>query len=249
MATATMPRTTAEIVINSRKADRIFFSGMAILILLTTLVGFARTYFLAGIFRAHLPSPIIHIHGAVFSLWILLLLVQTSLVAAHRTDIHRKLGLAGFGVACLMPILGVLAATDSLSRNFAPPGFPFGAQTFYAIPLADMLIFTALAFFACRARRDPAAHKRLIMIATIGLMDAPTGRPPFASITSAPHMDVLFCMIFLLLVVGYDLLSLRKVHAATIWGGLFLIVVQQLRVPIGMSGAWHNFAAWAQHLT
>jgi FtsH-binding integral membrane protein len=245
MATATMPRTTAGVVIRTRKHERLFFSGMAILILLTTVVGFARTYFLAGVFRAHLPSPIIHVHGAVFSLWILLLVVQTSLVAAHRTDIHRKLGLAGFGVACLMPILGVLAATSSLSRNFAPPGFPFGAQTFYVVPLADMLIFTVLVFFAYRLRRDSAAHKRLIMIATIGLMDAPTGRPPFAAITGQPHMDILFCMIFLLLVVGYDLVSLRKLHPATIWGGLFLIVVEQLRIPIGLSGAWHSFAAWA----
>jgi hypothetical protein len=111
-----------------------------------------------------------------------------------------------------------------------------------------MLIFSVLAFSAYRLRRDSAAHKRLVMLATIALMDAPTGRPPFASITGAPHMDVLFCMIFLLLVVGYDLVSLRRLHPATIWGGLFLIVVEQLRMPIGMSGAWHSFAAWAQHL-
>jgi FtsH-binding integral membrane protein len=248
MATATMPRMTAEIIARTRKSDRIFFSGMAILILLTTVVGFARTYFLAGMVRAHLPSPIIHVHGVIFSLWVLLLITQTSLVAAQRTDIHRKLGLVGFGLACLIPIFGVLAATNSLSRNFAPPGFPLGAQTFYAIPIADMLIFTTLVFFAYRMRRDSAAHKRLIMIATIALMDAPTGRPPFAAITGTPHMDVLFCMIFLLLVVGYDLWSLRKLHPATIWAGVFMIVVEQLRVPIGMSAAWHNFAGWAQHL-
>ena len=117
MATATMPRTTTEVVRTGRRTDNIFFSGMAVLILVTVFVGFARTYFLAGMFRAHLPSPIIHIHGAVFSLWILLLITQTSLVSAGRTDIHRKLGLAGFGLACLMPVLGVLAATNSLSSK------------------------------------------------------------------------------------------------------------------------------------
>jgi hypothetical protein len=55
-------------------------------------------------------------------------------------------------------------------------------------------------------------------------------------------------MIFLLLVVGYDLFSLRKLHPATLWAGIFMIVVEQLRIPIGMTGAWHSFAAWAQHL-
>jgi FtsH-binding integral membrane protein len=248
MATATMPRTTAEVVLSTRKRDRIFFSGMAILILATTLAGFARTYFFAGMFRAHLPSPIIHVHGAVFSLWILLLISQTALVATHRTDIHRKLGLAGFGLAALMLVFGFLAATNSLSRNFSPPGFPFGAQTFYVIPLTDIFVFGVLAFFAYRARRDPAAHKRLIMIATFGIMDAPTGRPPFAAVTGAPHMDALFCVIFLLLLAAYDLWSLRKLHPATIWGGIFMIVVEQVRIPIGMTGAWHHFAAWAQRL-
>jgi energy-converting hydrogenase Eha subunit A len=248
MATATMPRTTAELVRNARRTENIFFSGMAVLILVTVFVGFARTYFLAGMVRAHLPSPIIHIHGAVFSLWVLLLITQTSLVSAGRTDIHRKLGLAGFALACLMPVLGVLAATNSLSRNFAPPGFPLGAQTFYVIPMADMLIFSTLVFFAFRARRTPAVHKRLILIATIALMDAPTGRPPFSVLTGHAHMDVLFPMIFLLPVVAYDLWSTHTVQRATIWAGLFLIVVAQLRVPIGTSGVWHSFATWAQRL-
>ena len=61
-------------------------------------------------------------------------------------------------------------------------------------------------------------------------------------------MDVLFCMIYLLLLVAYDLWALRKLHPATLWGGLYLIVVQQAAIPVGMSGAWHHFAAWAQHL-
>jgi hypothetical protein len=248
MATATMPRTTAEFVRSGRRTDNVFFSGMAVLILVTVFVGFARTYFLAGMVRAHLPGPTIHIHGVVFSLWVLLLITQTSLVSAGRTDIHRKLGLAGFALACLMLVLGVLAATNSLSRNFAPPGFPLGAQTFYVIPMADMLIFSTLVFFAYRARRNPATHKRLILIATIALMDAPTGRPPFSALTGRPHMDVLFPMIFLLLLVGYDLWSTHRVQRATIWAGLFLVVVEQLRVPIGMSGVWHSFAAWAQTL-
>ena len=130
MATDTILRTNAALVARNRQHDRLFFSGLAILILITTVVGFAPTYFLAGIVRAHLPSPIIHVHAVVFSLWILLLVTQTSLVAAHRTDIHRKLGLAGFGLACLVTVLGLLAATNALSRNFAPPKFPCGAQTF-----------------------------------------------------------------------------------------------------------------------
>ena len=130
--------------------------------LVTVLLGFARTYYLAGIFRAPLPSLVIHIHGAAFTVWILLLVTQTSLVAAGRTDIHRKLGIAGFLVGCLMIILGVMASTDSLVRHAGQVG-PSGldAGTFYIIPLSDILLFAVFLFLAFRNRRDSPAHKSL----------------------------------------------------------------------------------------
>src|SRR5713101_4669261 len=225
MVTAALPQRNAASAGIRRRSDDFFFAGMALLILVTVLVGFARTYFLAGIFRAPLPSIIIHIHGVVFSCWILLLIAQVSLVSAGRVDIHRKLGLFGFGLACLMIIMGVLAASNSLARGFSPPGSGIDPKTFYAIPISDILIFSTLIFFAYRARSNPPAHKRLILIATIALMDAPTGRPPFAAITGHPYMDGVFVMLFLLLVVGYDLWSTHKVQRATIWAGLFVVVV------------------------
>jgi len=246
MATAALQQSTPQRL--GGKFDNYFFSGMALLILVTVFIGFARTYFLAGVFRAPLPNLLIHIHGAVFSSWILLLITQTALVSAGRVDIHRRLGLAGFGLACLMVILGVLAASNSLARGFAPPGSGFDPKTFYAIPIGDMLMFATLIFFAYRARFDPPAHKRLILIATIALLDAATGRPPFTVITARPFFDSTFVYIFLLLLVAYDLWSARKVHRATLWAVAFVAVVGQLRVPMGSTAVWHTFATWAQTL-
>src|SRR5947209_1249070 len=125
MATAVARATTTANVerrLPGRRYDHLFFSAMALLILATVFVGFARTYYLAGVFHAQLPSLIIHLHGAAFSCWILLLVTQTSLVAAGRVGIHRRIGIAGFLLACLMVILGVLAATDSLVREAGPTG-------------------------------------------------------------------------------------------------------------------------------
>jgi len=244
MATAALPRSTAQKP--GARYDNYFFSGMAFLILITVFVGFARTYFLAGVFRAPLPNLLIHIHGVVFSSWILLLITQTLLVSAGRVDVHRRLGLFGFGLACLMVILGVLAASNSLARGFAPPGSGFDPRTFYAIPIGGMIIFATLIFFAYRARFNPAAHKRLIMIATIALLDAPTGRPPFTVITARPFFDSTFIFLFLLLLIAYDLWSTGKVHRATAWAAAFVVVVGQLRVPIGSTTAFHNLANWVQ---
>jgi hypothetical protein len=132
--------------------------------------GFCAHVLSRGGFHAPLPSLIIHLHGAAFSCWILLLVTQTWLVAAGRVDIHRRLGIAGFLLAALMVILGILAATDSLVREAGPAGRD--PKFFYIIPLTDMLIFATLIFFAMRARSNPPAHKRFIFVGTTALLIA-----------------------------------------------------------------------------
>ena len=235
------PRLAASL--QGRGYDHVFFSGMAVLILGTVFLGFAPSYYLVGIFRAPLPSTIIHVHGAVFSCWILLLITQTSLVSARRVDIHRRLGIAGFVLACLMVVVGVLAATDALVR-----GFPQGRDplAFYIVPLTDMVVFPTLVFFAFRARFDPQAHKRIITVATIALLTAPIARLPFAIVHRKPPMAHVASYIFLLLLVAYDLWSTRKIHRTTLWAGTFLIFMQQISAPIARTEAWHAFAGWVQ---
>ena len=229
-----------------RRYDHLFFSGMALLILASVFLGFAHSYYLAGVFHAPLPSLIIHVHGAIFSTWILFLVAQPSLVSVGRVDIHRRLGIAGFLLACLMVVVGVWAATDALARSSGPLGID--VKTFYIIPITDMLIFGVLMFFAYRARFNATAHKRIIIVATVALMIAAIGRWPFALVHRKPLVGALLSYIFLLLLVVYDLFSTRKVHRATLWASAFLIFVQQIRFPIGQSATWHAFATWAQRL-
>ena len=233
-------------VMPGRRFDHLFFPAMALLMLASVFLGFAHTYYLAGVFRAPLPSRIIHIHGAIFSSWILLLIAQTSLVAAGRTDIHRRLGIAGFFLACLMVVVGVLAATNALARSSGPPGLD--PKTFYIIPMTDMVIFSVLVLFAFRARFNCAAHKRIILVATTALMIAAIARWPFAMVHRKPLQATLVTYVFLLLLAAYDWWSTRKVHRATIWASAFLVFVQQVRFPLGQTAAWHAFATWAQKL-
>jgi hypothetical protein len=141
----------------SRPSEHLFFSGMAFLILILVFVGFAKRYFLAGAFRATLANLLIHVHGAAFTCWILLLVTRTSLVSAGRVDIHRRLGVLGFLLASLMVTLWVPAGTNMLARG-GPPGKD--SQTFYAVTMLDMLLFGTVVFLAFRARKRPDSHKR-----------------------------------------------------------------------------------------
>ena len=220
-----------------------FFPGMALVILAAVFLGFARTYYLAGMLRAPLPNWLIHVHGAVFSIWVMLFAVQTSAVTAGRVDVHRRLGLLGLGVACLMVPLGTLAATDMMRRGVA--NGEADAKTFYINGLTNMLVFGILVFFAYRARFNSAAHKRMMLIGTIALMDAAINRWPFAFIQDGPFWVTEVCAyLFLLPIVALDLWSMRKLHPATIWGGILLMAVQQLRHPLAETRAWQTFATW-----
>ena len=246
MATAVLEQTEAKRLVPSRRYEHLFFSAMAILILATVFLGFARTYFLAGVFRAPLPNWLIHVHGAAFSSWIILLVTQTSLVSAGRADIHRRLGLLGFALASLMVVLGMVAGTDALRRGFAPPGID--AKRFYIVPITDMLFFATLIFFAFRARFDPPAHKRLILIATSALLIAAVSRWPFASVNGKVLIATFIADIIVLFVAAYDIFSIGKIHRATLYAGIFLIVAQQIRFPIAQTAAWHTLATWALNI-
>lgn len=236
--------TNAKIALPGRRFDHYFFSGTAWMMLATVLVGFGPTYYLAGVFNAPLPSPIIHVHGALFSCWMLMLIAQNSLALAGRVDIHRKLGIFGFGLACVMVVVGWIAATDRLVRGTAPPGVD--TYFFYITPMTDMVIFATLIFFAFRARRDPPAHKRIIYIATVGILIAAIARFHVSWLFhKAPHAAIA-SYAFVVMLVAYDLWSMHRIHRATLWASSLLIFVQQIRVPIAKTAAWHSFAAAVQ---
>lgn len=249
MATAVAPRddyAKPTYSLPGRKYDHYFFSAMALSMLVTVFLGFARTYYLAGVFNAPLPSFIIHIHGAAFTCWILLLVTQTSLVAAGRVDIHRKLGIAGFLLAAGMTVLGVLAATDSLVRHGGPPGRD--TRAFYIVPMMAIFIFAVLIALAFLARKNSSAHKRYIMLATSALLVAAIARWPFPGVFRNALHATLISFLFVAALVVYDWWSTHKVHRVTLGGGFFLIAMSMLRLPIGHTAAWHSFAGWVESI-
>jgi len=215
---------------------------MSLLLLTTVLVGFAKSYFLAGLVRAPLPNKVIHVHAALFSSWILLLIAQAAFISAKRFDLHRKFGQFGFGLACGMSVVGVMAATDSMTRIKMVGSIDM--RTFYAVPLFDIIVFAVLIFCAYRWRHDPPTHKRLILIASITIVDAATGRDPLTRITQLPYLNNVFTQLYTILLAGFDLWYLKRIHRATLIAGTFSIVMLLIAVPIGRTGPWIAFANW-----
>lgn len=227
------------------RSDDLFFLGMAVVAVTAVFVGFARTYFLAGLFRAPLPNLLIHIHGAVFTLWIILFISQIGLVTARRLPLHRRVGRLGFGLAVVMVVLGVLAASDRLARHSGetPTATLQDVRAFYAVGIGGMLLFTTFVWLGYRNRGNPAVHKRLMLFATFSLLDA--GFDRWTVFDPYPLWQVhLICFVpLVLLTMAYDWWSMGRVQRVTIWSTVFLFAVQQGRLPVGHSAAWQHLAA------
>src|SRR5882672_11396865 len=139
---------------------------------LTVFTGFAPTYYLqffAGGPTATLTggpfTALAHVHGALFTAWVLFFVVQTALVASHRVAVHRRLGVAGAVLAAAMILVGTSTAIAAAARGAAPVGVD--PLAFLAIPIFDMVLFATLVGSALVMRSDKEAHKRLMLLAYI----------------------------------------------------------------------------------
>ncbi|HEX3282541.1 MAG TPA: hypothetical protein VHR36_15000 [Pyrinomonadaceae bacterium] len=233
--------------ITRRRRERWFYIAMSIAAVITVFAGFAPTYYLRPYFNTAPLIPLLHLHGIVFTSWLVLFLIQTTLVAAHRTDIHRRLGILGGVVAALMIVIGPTTAVIRASQGATPvPGV--SPLSFLVVPLGDMFVFAILVGAGFYFRRRPDVHKRLMLLATISILAAAIARLPFAIMRAGPPAFFGFTDLFVLACIGYDLITLKRVHRATVLGALLIIASQPLRLMLGGTHVWLGFAGWLTHL-
>jgi len=233
----------------SRRRERMFYTGMSIAFLITVVAGFSRTYFLRPYFNPQPLIPLLHLHGIIFSAWLLLLLTQTTLVAAHRTRVHRRLGIAGAVLAIVMILVGSVTAIIRAKSFEVPPGFT-SPLIFLTIPLGDMFVFAILVGAAFYFRRKPDAHKRLMLLSTIAILPAAVARLPFDFILKGGPLAFFgLTDLFIVPLVIYDCVTRGRPHRATVLGGALLIISHPLRLLIGNTAAWLAFANWITQWT
>jgi hypothetical protein len=216
---------------------RAFFTGLSLLMVLAVFAGFSRSYYLKGLYGTPALPTLFHVHGLLFTAWMVFLVVQTGLVASRRTAVHRRLGVVGGVLAAAMTI-AAMAMTMDLARRSAAAPTDVGLA-FTIVPFFTVVVFPVLVGFALLYRRQPEVHKRLMLIATLELVTAGVARIPGAG--SLPLFFVL-TDVGLVVILAYDLITRRRPHQATVWGGLFLVATQVVRTTAGGTAAWIAFA-------
>jgi len=228
--------------IPGRVNDRRLYILAAILTPLIVLAGFARTYYLKGFFGTpDLPGRIVHLHGIVMTAWVVLFVAQISLVATRRTRIHQRLGILGGVLAALVVVVGILTGLYAAARGGTPV---LPALQFLVIPLGDMLIFSILIGLALYYRRKLHVHKRLMLLAAINLLTPAIARIPLNFIINGGPL-VFFGLTdaCLLAAVAFDTFKHRRLHPVFLWGTIFIIAMQPLRLLLATTSVWMSFAA------
>lgn len=222
--------------------ERRFFLGMAAAMVVLTFAGFAPSYYLSGAFGGPRLSLLVHVHGAVFTLWMLLYAIQTGLISAGRADIHRIVGPAAVLVAVAMVPLGIATAIITKQVTAAAHLPPQGPPLIF--PLGAILTFAVLTAWAVAMRKRSAWHKRLMLLGTLAILTTPLARVTcFTHLPLTPPLGgMVLTDVLLVALVAYDLRTLGRLHAATKWGGAFFLVTQLVRIVLNMTPAWQAFA-------
>jgi len=228
--------------IQNANRDRRLYILFAVFMPLIVLAGFARTYYLKGFFgNPPLPGLLVHLHGLVMSSWVVLFIAQVSLVATGRTKTHQRLGVFGSILAAVIVVVGILTAIAAAARG-ASPGPP--ALQFLVIPLGDMLVFAVLVGMALYWRRGRLdVHKRLMLLAAVNLLAPAIARIPLSFIANGGALAFFgLTDLCILACVGFDTVRNRRLHPAFLWGTLFIIVAQPLRLMLAGTDVWIRFA-------
>jgi FtsH-binding integral membrane protein len=201
--------------------EKRFFLVMAVAIAATVVVGFSLFY-AAGI--SSFDSPWwVHVHAVTFVGWIVLYVLQNTLVFRDDLVLHRKLGRIGAGYAVWVVVVGLVLTPLTLAVGRSPPFFT--APYFLALDWVNIAVFGALVYAAVRNRRRTDWHRRLMLCATICVIAPAVGRLIVLSgNTMTAPVNVAFLLPFVVAGMLFDWRNRGRVHPAYAWGAAALLV-------------------------
>jgi hypothetical protein len=223
---------------------RYFYFGASLLLFAAVFYGFSGTIE-ANLLHPSFPRPpVLYVHAAVFGGWMVLLVVQSGLVAlSRRTQWHKWLGWLGVAMGCAMPVLGVTSAIR-MTHLRATLG-DSDDVAFLILAFNDMAGFTVLFALAVLWRKTPETHRRLMLMATCVISVAGLTRfPPWLPNNASGTFAYLYIDLLIVLGIGRDWIVQRRVHPAYLWGLPLILLGQAIGNAIYLfrPDAWMKIA-------
>ena len=200
------------------------------------------------------PPAILHIHGAVYAAWLGLVSVQVFLVEKGDIRLHKSLGWVTAVVSAVMVPLGVIAALVDMARQVSHPDY---APQFLGLEFIDMVGFAIFIAAGLLWRKDPAAHKRLMILSALALVDASFSRAWQLTIKVVPPGPFGWWMTYflgttlmLIAMAAWDLWRRRRIHPTVLFGMAVLWTGELTSAVLQFSPGWKTamvalVKAWA----
>lgn len=215
-------------------SDRNFFLLMLTLIWAAIASGFGYDMVKLSMRGKLHFSMIVHIHAILFTAWLVLYTFQILLVRTKKMGLHKKLGLVSLGLIPLMVLFGVLTAFFVAKRDY---GTPNSDLHFICVQFSNLLMFSSLAGVGIYFRKNYAAHKRLMLLATLVLTE-----PGFSRLIYQDGgfwlVEVLPQLILILAIGAYDLVTRKRLNKAYVWGVLFFVLITTIEMVLYYSDTW-----------
>ncbi|GAA4279982.1 hypothetical protein [Gaetbulibacter aestuarii] len=178
------------------------------------------------------PFVVIHILSALG--WLMLFSYQSWLITKRRLEKHRS-------NLRLATILVVITTIFSIVITYQ-----WGSAQRFVGESRDVLCFAILFFASIWAvnRGKQETHKRLMLMALLNLIVPATTRVKFLFDLTDGFMLLITVLIWILVPILYDLVTLRKIHKATILGIVFTILSFVLMIATVMSPLMEDIDAF-----
>ena len=137
----------------------LFFAVVAI----SAVVGFWPDY-LSRILDE--PAAVVHIHGALMSLWLALLISQAYLIRSNRRAIHRQIGKLSYVLAPLV-FVSIATIRHNAMIETGDPIIEQDLRLLFPNVIGQPLMFAFAYGLAIYYRHDPATHARFMLCTPI----------------------------------------------------------------------------------
>jgi len=230
--------------------NRGFYTWFVVCALLIVFAGFAHTFYLRVVFETATLPFLLHLHGFLFTAWFVLFFVQARLVARHRVDLHRKLGIVGALWAPLCTAVAIRVSFNAGRRSFlAHPASIGNLAAPFAMDFGTSLMFLVLVATALYWRRRPEIHKRLMVLACCSILLPAIGRIPVSANTVLFDAVGMWGLVAItevppLTCILYDTIKHRRLHPAFVWGGTVVLASFPVFMLVGASDSWFKFLTW-----
>ena len=174
----------------------------------------------------HFPL-IIHLHAVAYLAWLALLVLQVWLVRTRRIRWHRRAGLWAIVLLPMMLVLGPAAAISDVAGN---PYMPDRWIAWLSVQFTNTIGCVVLLTLGLLARRHASAHKRLMLMGTIAVMEPGFGRiweAPLVARWGEGYLSFFVSTYIgtwaLMAAVGaYDFATRRRLHPVYIYACLWI---------------------------